>query len=79
MTKTDVSKLMASKGYLTVSEVAAKIGKDQSTVLRWIGAKRIRAEKFGSTYYVALDSVVAHIGPRMAELLGLITHAKKKP
>ena len=40
------------KEYLSVKEIAAKLGYTHTTIYRYIGAKRLRAYKTGKEYRV---------------------------
>lgn len=67
--------MMSAKGYLQVSEVAARIGKSVYTVYGWISASRLKESvKIGSRHYVLWAEVFAFYreqDPKAVELLGL--------
>lgn len=71
------SKLRA-QGFVTVKEVSDRLGKDISTVYRWIEEGEIEGEDVMGRRYILLRSVVTKIGTRASVLLGLITDEQAK-
>lgn len=73
-TKQEVA--MLAKGYASVRIVADKIQVHFSTVYRLIQAEKLRGIQVGSKHYVEIKSLLEHVGPEAAKLLGLVP-AKK--
>jgi hypothetical protein len=71
MTEVEV---MATKGYIPVTEAAAKVGKSKQALHYWLDTEKIKGVKIGSKLYVLWQSVLdyyKHEDPKALELLGL--------
>ncbi len=77
--KADVDATLRAKGYIPVVEMAKRLGKDISTVYRWIDNGEVEGEEFMGHRYVLLRSVIVDkVGIRQSVLLNLITEEQAK-
>lgn len=59
--------LMEEKGFLLASEVARRIGKQPSTIYRWIDDGKIQAVRVQNRFwYVEKGSLITYLGPEAA-------------
>ena len=61
----------ARRGYIGAADLARRLDKHHSTIYRWIGAKKVKAEKVGDFQWVYLPSVESHLGGTAYRLYGL--------
>lgn len=66
-----VRERMAKEGYLTVPEVAAKVGQSEGTVRSWLADERVTSLVVGGTHFVHVPSVAKLLGEDVARILGL--------
>jgi excisionase family DNA binding protein len=60
---------MRAKGFVTVAEVADRVGVSPSTVYNWIHDERVQSLRVGSAWYVSVASVKAYHGEDVTDLL----------
>lgn len=71
--------VLRAKGYVPASEIAQRLGKDISTVYRWLDNDEVEGEEVMGRRYVLLRSVIVEkVGVRQSVLLGLITEDQAK-
>lgn len=70
--KVDRDLMMRQNGYITVAEVARKMGVDDSRVYRWLDEGKIQGERVLNKRYVSLKSLVKHLGEGTARIFGFI-------
>lgn len=63
------AELMRQRGFITVKEIAAKIGITKTTVYRWVEQGKVAEERVGAARYISLASLVQHLGPTAAKML----------
>jgi len=68
--------MMAARGFLSAREVAKRCGHSPSTVYRWVDDGTVEGERVGSQRFVKLSSVIKHLGPAAARMLGLLEPAR---
>lgn len=77
--KADPDAVLRSKGYVPVAEMAKRLGKDISTVYRWVDNGEVEGEEIMGRRYILLRSVITEkVGVRQSVLLGLITEEQAK-
>lgn len=70
---------LRKKGYVPAAEIARRLGKDISTVHRWMDNGDVEGEVIMDRRYVLLRSVIVEkIGVRQSVLIGLITEEQAK-
>lgn len=75
----DMDQKMRQKGYEPVTDIAKRLGKDISTVYRWLDSGEVEGEDVMGRRYVLLRSVIVNkVGIRGAVLLDLITEEQAK-
>ena len=62
---------MAQDGYLQCAEAARRVGVDESTVIRWIQGKKVKATNIGGYWWIDVKSLAEHLGPTGAKALGV--------
>lgn len=68
-TKRDAA--MATKGYIPATQVAKITGYNESTIYRWVDEGLVEGVLVAKSRYVKMDSLLKHLGPEGAKLLGL--------
>lgn len=69
--QTKQTEIMRSKGYISASETAEKVGKSIATIYRWLEEGFVEGTQLGRSWFVKLDSLIKYLGPESAEMLGL--------
>jgi excisionase family DNA binding protein len=64
--------IMHTLGYLTVGEVAEKVGRTEVTVYQWVEEGKVASRRLGRSVYVERKSLLAYLGADNAALLGFI-------
>jgi hypothetical protein len=73
MEKTD--DLMRKQGFIPTREAANKLGRNITTIYRWVDAGKVEGTEVASRRYVNLKSLAAFVGKDAAQLLGLGSEA----
>lgn len=77
--KANPDAVLRAKGYVPASEIARRLGKDISTVYRWLDAGEVDGEEVMGRRYVLLRSVIVEkVGVKQSVLLGLITEEQAR-
>jgi len=63
---------MIADGYMPAPEVARLVGRDISSVYRWITNKHIEAERVGRAWYIKRTSLVTYLGEPAARRFGIV-------
>jgi len=69
--RTDQVALMLENGYLPAVTVANRVGVSLTTVGRWADGGLVEFEVMGHRRYIKVSSLIDHIGPVQAAILGL--------
>jgi len=62
---------MHAEGFLTVPEVAEKVGQSEGTVRTWLDDDRVESMTVGGARFVRLSSVATMLGKDVSRILGL--------
>lgn len=62
---------LARKGYISLSTAADKVGLTVNQIGRLAKDGKLDSVRVGKKWYVSLASLIRHVGPKAAELLGL--------
>lgn len=70
--RTQLNARMRAQGYWTVEDLSTKVCMSKSGIYKWIDEQRVRSTRIGNAVFVELDSVITHLGPEAAALLGIV-------
>ena len=59
-------------GYVTAKYVAAKLGKNVSTIYRWLDSGQITGMRVGKLRYVKIESLIGYLGPDAAKAFSFV-------
>lgn len=63
------AELMRQRGFVTVKEIATKLGITKTTVYRWVEQGKVAEERIGAARYISLSSLAQHLGPTARQML----------
>lgn len=65
----ELTSMMRSNGYMTVTDVSNSVGVHRATIYRWIGEGKVEVKDYNGMYYLKWASIVDLLGD-VAEVLG---------
>jgi hypothetical protein len=64
--------MMAAKGLLPATQMAARVGVSVFTIYRWVNEEKVKGMKMQGHWYVDRNSMIEYLGLEAANMLGLL-------